>query len=324
MPDGDPDADGVLAGRLAATLVTHDPGWRLPRPSEIARRHNASLEDVHAAVEELVSRGLIRRAPDGYLYLTGPADYRVSLEGMAGLYAYADPMGGDLTCMSFGMSRQAASTDTAGALRVTPGKQVGVLKLTWALNGTPAAMSTTYLASDATEPDMLARWLAEHAERDGRDGHDRRDGRDDPPILSPGPLPPPGPATPATAGGQRRNPHAVSVRMQLPSASAARRLRLRPGQMALVISMLFCDGPGHQPAALTVTVLRPDMFQITLESQPAGLDGKGLQATLSLAAADLPGAPGDGRRATGDGRRGRRATRAPGRPGASVRWHERA
>ncbi|MGH3167233.1 MAG: hypothetical protein ACRDN0_15250 [Trebonia sp.] len=43
IPHRDPDdGNGVLAGRLTATLVTHNPGWRLPRPSEIARRHNAT------------------------------------------------------------------------------------------------------------------------------------------------------------------------------------------------------------------------------------------------------------------------------------------
>lgn len=261
----DGNGNGVLAGRLAATLVTHNPGWRLPRPSEIARRHNVTVGEVHAAVKELVGRNLIRQAPDGYLYVTGPAEYRVSLESITGLPAHVDPMGGELTCVSYGASQQAASSDTASALRVPPGKQVGVLKLAWALNGTPAAMSTTYLTSDVVKPDVLARWLAERAERGDL------------------PLPSAGPAPLALADGR---PHAVSVQMQLPSASAARRLRLNPGQMALIITMLFCDGPGYQPAALTTTVLRPDLFRVTLATAQAGLDGERLQAALALAATD--------------------------------------
>jgi hypothetical protein len=284
------DASGVLAGRLAATLVSHDPGWRLPRPSEIARRHNVPVDDVHAAIRELVGRNLIRQAPDGYLYLTGPAEYRASLEGITGLSTHVDPMGGDLTCTSFGVSRQTVSTDAASALRITPGSQVGVLKLAWALNGAPAAMSTTYLTNDIVELEALNRWLAEKAERGEL------------PIPSPGPVPasPPEPLSlpdpvslPESSAGlgpladpQWRNPHAVSVQMQLPSASAARRLRLNPGQMALIVTMLFRDGPDHQPTALTVTVLRPDLFRVRLETPQAGLDGERLQAALALAATD--------------------------------------
>lgn len=36
---GRPAAE-LLADRIAATLVNHEPGWQLPRPSAIARRHN--------------------------------------------------------------------------------------------------------------------------------------------------------------------------------------------------------------------------------------------------------------------------------------------
>jgi hypothetical protein len=288
------DANGVLAGRVAATLVSHDPGWRLPRPSEIARRHNVPVDDVHAAIRELVGRNLIRQAPDGYLYLTGPAEYRASLEGITGLSTHVDPMGGNLTCTSYGVSRQAVSTDAASALRVEAGSQVGVLRLAWALNGAPAAMSTTYLTGDILEPEALDRWLADKAERGEL------------PIPSPGPVPadpvslPEPPAGPLESPSKRespaglgpladeqwRKPHAVSVQMQLPSASAARRLRLNPGQMALIVTMLFCDGPEHQPAALTVTVLRPDLFRVRLETPQAGLDGERLQAALALGVTD--------------------------------------
>ncbi len=48
----------VLADRLAAALVHHEPGWRLPRHSALARRYNVSVAEIDAAVGELVSRHL--------------------------------------------------------------------------------------------------------------------------------------------------------------------------------------------------------------------------------------------------------------------------
>jgi hypothetical protein len=98
--------------------------------------------------------------------------------------------------------------------------------------------------------------------------------------------------------------------MQLPSASAARRLRLNPGQMALILTMLSSDTPGRQPSALTITVLRPDLFRITLETPQSGLDGERLQAAQALAAADLPPAcrtagPGNSPQRNGPSVRGR-------------------
>jgi DNA-binding GntR family transcriptional regulator len=250
MPESDAGAGGhgdVLVGRLAAALVNHEPGWRLPRPSEIARRHNASLDAVRAAIDDLAARRLIRKAPDGYLYLAGPAEYLVSLEGMAGLCARADPMSGELTCLSYGVSRQAASADMACALRIPSGEPVGVLRLAWALNGAPAAVSTTHLAGNLAEPDALAMWLAERAERGEL------------PLLSP--------AGHCLDRGRNPQPDAVAVQMRMPSASAACKLRMRPGQLALIVSILLSDGHRHEPAALTVTVMRPDMFQITLQTR---------------------------------------------------------
>jgi hypothetical protein len=51
---------GVLADRMAATLVHHEPGWRLPRHTALARRYNVSTAQIDAAVAELAARHLIR------------------------------------------------------------------------------------------------------------------------------------------------------------------------------------------------------------------------------------------------------------------------
>src|SRR5262245_5361406 len=64
LPSGPPPARpavSVLADRLAAALVHHEPGWRLPRHSALARRYNVSVAEIDAAVGELVSRHLVRR-----------------------------------------------------------------------------------------------------------------------------------------------------------------------------------------------------------------------------------------------------------------------
>src|SRR5712691_5428075 len=59
---------GVLADRLAAALVHHEPGWRLPRHTALARRYNVSTAQIDAALGELAAGRLIRRLPDGQLY----------------------------------------------------------------------------------------------------------------------------------------------------------------------------------------------------------------------------------------------------------------
>src|SRR5258708_7382143 len=93
-------AAGVLADRIAAALVHHEPGWRLPRHTALARRYNVSTAEIDAAIDELAARHLIRRLPDGQLYRSSPAEYLIPLEGVPGLASHVDPMDGELTCPS--------------------------------------------------------------------------------------------------------------------------------------------------------------------------------------------------------------------------------
>jgi hypothetical protein len=86
----------VLADRIAANLIHHEPGWRLPRQSALARRFNASALEIDAALEALVDRHLIRRLPDGQLYRASPVDSLIRL-GMPGLGSHIDPMGAVIT-----------------------------------------------------------------------------------------------------------------------------------------------------------------------------------------------------------------------------------
>lgn len=265
---GERPATWVLAGRIAMDLVNRDPGWQLPLPSALARRHGVCVDEVHAAVDQLVSQQLVRRSPDGRLYRSSPADYRIWMPGMAGLAASVDPMGGNLTCLSYTASQRPASEDAACALGVPPGEHIGVIRLVWALNGTPAAVSTTYLTGLLDDPHPLAEWLSA-AELRGEQPRILPGGQD-------------GSARRPAALGLR--PQAAGVQMELPPTSVAKRLRLKAGQMAVLVTVLLGDGSRHQMTAFTAAVLRPDMFRITVQAPPP--------ATVADPAAGSPPVPG--------------------------------
>ena len=59
---------------------------------------------------------------------------------------------------------------------------------------------------------------------------------------------------------------ALYVEMQPPPPSVARRLQLSPGQPAAVVTVRFDDPVTGRPAALTVTVLRPELFRIVVHT----------------------------------------------------------
>ena len=122
-----------MAERIATILLDYEPGARLPRASELARRYSTSIDDVREVYGYLISRQMVRQSPDGRLYRASPPEYLIALDGIPGLGATVDPMGGSLTCMSYRVSRRPATEDAGEALRVTRGEPVGVLRITWAL-----------------------------------------------------------------------------------------------------------------------------------------------------------------------------------------------
>ena len=73
-------------------------------------------------------------------------------------------MGGDLTCLSYQASHKPAHEEAAVALRIRRGEPLCVLELAWALDGTPAAVSTTYLAGRLAETWSRAGWLTDGAQ----------------------------------------------------------------------------------------------------------------------------------------------------------------
>ena len=160
-------AIGVLADRLAAALVHHEPGWRLPRHTALARRYNVSPAEIETAVGELVSRHLVRRLADGQLYRASPAEYLIEIEGVSGLASSLDPMGGDIACRSRQVSWRRVPEDIGWALGLetvppqgatprTPQQEtsdaVCVVRFLWTADGEPAACTTTYLPADRVTP----------------------------------------------------------------------------------------------------------------------------------------------------------------------------
>jgi len=252
----------VLADRIAAALVHHEPGWRLPRQTALARRYNVSPAEVDAAIGELSARHLIRRLPDGQLYRASPAEYLVSLEGVPGLAALVDPMGGELDCRSRHVSWRRVPEDIGWSLGVPPGQPACLVRLLWTAAGEPAALATAYLARHVSGPPA---------------------GPDSVPAAALSVLPFPGQVLTTPAGpdgdgpgggdsGQAGDPpvawlpRSAFLEMQPPPPAVARSLKLTAGQPAAILTVRFEEPDSGRPAALTVAVLRPDLFRIAVET----------------------------------------------------------
>jgi DNA-binding GntR family transcriptional regulator len=243
--DDKQDVAGVLADRLAATLVHHEPGWRLPRPSALARRYNVRPSQVEQALRELAARHMIWQLPDGQLYRASPAEYLVALTGVAGLGARVDPMGSLVTCRSRKVSWRRVPEDIGGALGATAADSICVIRCHWAVNGDPAAVSTTYLTSDA------AAQMTPSGESGGNPSVET--------LLDIG----------GEDSGPLGQPVALHLELQPPPSSVARGLRLRAGQPAAMVTVRFDDPVSGRPCALTVAALRPDLFRIVIDSPGA-------------------------------------------------------
>jgi DNA-binding GntR family transcriptional regulator len=259
-------ASEVLADRIAAVLAHHEPGWRLPRLSALARRYSVTLTQIDAALEELAARHLIRRLPDGQVYRASPAEYLIAIDGVPRLACRADPMGWPITCRSRQVTLRPVPEDIGWALRVPPADPVGVIRMVWTAGSEPAAVSTTYLLREIASPFVDSR------------------GGDAAATLT---------LLPMTAPAVRRGPdsdgalvpvgepQAMHVEMQPPPPSVARSLRLTAGQPAALVTVRFDNRQLRRPVALTVAVFRADMFRIVVESGTPQLaqDAEGSLAT---------------------------------------------
>ena len=76
-----------------------------------------------------------------------------------------------------------------------------------------------------------------------------------------------------TALGAMGSPAALHLEMQPPPAAVARSLRLSAGQSAAKVTVRFDDQATGRPAALTIAVLRPELFRIVVQTAEMPLPG---------------------------------------------------
>jgi hypothetical protein len=256
----------VLADRLAMALVHHEPGWRLPRHTVLARRYNVSTAEIDAAISALVGRHLVRRLPDGQVHRVSPAEYLIPLEGVPGLRSRIDPMAGELTLRTRQTSWRRAPEDIGWALRIDPAEQVWVVHTVWAAGDEPAAYVMTYLSADTAgaipgiDPPGTDETGAAAGIPPGGEAGEAAGAR----------SPPGGDLAAVGAVGK---PAALHVEMQPPPPSIARSLRLSAGQPAAKVTVRFDEPATDRPAALTVAVLRPELFRIVVQTAEAPVPG---------------------------------------------------
>lgn len=243
-PAGGPGrpAPSVLIDRIAASLLGHDPGWRLPRRSDLARRYNVTTVEIDAAISHLASRGLVRELADGHVYIASPAECLITLDQLPFLGSRIDPMGTPLKCASRNVRRRAVAEGIADALRLAPDRPACAVQTAWETGGTMAAVSTTYL------PAHLADLLMPHL-----------DVKDDPASgLNPVPA--------AQGTGTLARPAALHLEVGQPPRWAARILHLGAADPAIMVTVRLDDPAVCVPVALTVAILHPGHFRIAVEA----------------------------------------------------------
>jgi hypothetical protein len=252
----------VLTNRIAAALVHHEPGWRLPRLSVLARQYEATSELLTAAIGELVARGLIRRTSAGQFCRASPADYVLPFGGsLNGLQARASPVGEDLSLKSRSVSVHSVRDDIERALQIASDEPAWILHLLWTVGGEPAATTATYVVP------KLAESLITQVDRAEPDA-----------ICAVLPLTPLAGGNVHDVDGQRwLLPRALHTEMQQPPRWAAQALGLAACQRAVMITTRYDDMRDGRPAALTVVALSPDLLRVTIAScdQPILAGGSG-------------------------------------------------
>jgi hypothetical protein len=194
---------------------------------------------------------------------------------VSGLQSRIDPMAGELTCRTRQASWRRVPEDIGWALRIDPAEQVWVVHTVWAAGDEPAAYVTAYLSAgtagaipgidlpgaDESGAPAAAGTAGEPAgiPAGGETGE------------AAGARAPPG-SDPAAVGAMGE-PAALHVDMQPPPPSIARSLRLAAGQPAAKVTVRFDDPATGRPAALTVAVLRPELFRIVVQTAEVPLPG---------------------------------------------------
>ena len=273
-----PAAAAVLADRLAAALVHHEPGWRLPRLTALARRYSVSSAEIDSAIGELAARHLVRRLPDGQVYRASPAEYWVPLEGVFGLASRVDPMGGQLACTSRHTTVRRPPEDIGRSLGVAPGEPVLSVRCVWTVGGEPGALAASYL------PEHVAAKLGMIPAGKSGDEEVAASPQELPGVPSPLSFPLPW----RSPGADGPRPGAVQIEMGLPPPSAARTLRLSAGEPVATVTVSFALPATGASVALTMAMLRPELFRIVVEAVPphSGAEGGGALSSAWTHTAD--------------------------------------
>ena len=290
----------VLASRMAAALVPHEPGWRLPRLTSLARRYSVSIAEIDAAIGELAARHLVRRLPDGQVYRASPAEYWVPLAGVPGLVSHVDPMGGQLACKSRTISRRRPPEDIARSLGLAPDELTVAVRCLWTVGGEPAALCATYLAErfagtlgappavtlSPAAGDGAAGSPSSVAQNPATDPRHTRQPVGEP-IRSRASRGYPGPAEKTTGvcsepprgtflfswgpeAAATAQPQAVLLEMGPPPPAAARTLRMAVGEPVATVTVSFADPATQTLVATTMAMLRPHLFRVILAA-PQGI-----------------------------------------------------
>jgi DNA-binding GntR family transcriptional regulator len=121
-------------------------------------------------------------------------------------------------------------------------QQVCVVRYLWTADGVPAALLTTYVPGDfaaRTDEGVTA---------------------SSPSVLNLFQL---------TGLSVDASATALHLELQAPPPSVARSLRLGAGQPAMIVTIRFDEAAIGRPVALTIAVLRPEMFRMVLQT-PSG------------------------------------------------------
>lgn len=235
----------MLTDRVAAVVTEHEPGWRLPRRSDLARRYQATIAEIDAVIADLAGRGIVRVMADGQVYRASPAECLITLDQLPFLGTRIDPMGTRLTCASRNVLRRTVPEGITRALRLPPGTEACAVQTAWDMDGTPAAVSITYM------PAHLADVLV--PDRDNHAG----------PAVLVNSVP-----SPRTPGRLSAAPAALYLEIQPPPRWAARLLRLRQSEPAMSVTARLDDPAIGSPVALTVAILHAARFRISVETPP--------------------------------------------------------
>ena len=251
-------AAAVLADRLAAALVHHEPGWQLPRLSTLARQYNVSSAEIDAAIDNLAARHLVRRLPDGQLSRTSPAEYWLPLEGIPGLAPRVHPIGGQLLCVSSHPEMRRTPEDIGRTLGAAPSDPVLSIRCVWTVGGEPAAVASSYVSEKAAAK-LGALRVTKPGDDDAAQGYHEHTGAWSPLAF---PIPrQPGDGTSMASRGTDRDGPATPFRGE--NAAGPGRSVRDHGDPELPRPHLR-NGSSADHSAM----LRPELFRIVVEAPP--------------------------------------------------------